>query len=239
MALIYSRFHFKLPQIMVANSPKRKKQKLSPRRKKQIYFCFIFCFIIGIMVKSVIPIFNSMCLEKAKSIATIITNEETQNVMQGYEYPDFMVIHKDTQGNILMLESNMKNINSAISNIAQQIQMKIDSIEQENIEINLGSFTGIHFLVGRGIKIPIRVITAGNVVTTVKSELINQGINQTLHRLYLEIECEISILTPFHTLRESIINQVILTENIIIGNIPSNYYNIEGINENQALELIQ
>lgn len=239
MALIYSRFNLRLPKIMIANSHQKKRKNLSPKRKKQTYFFLILLFALGIMVKSVMPIFNSMCLEKAKSIATLITNEETQKVIQNYKYSDFMIIHKDEQGSILMLESNMKNINDVISNIAKQIQTTIDSIEQENIEINLGSFTGIHFLVGRGLKIPIRVITAGNVKTTVKSELMNKGINQTLHRLYLEVECEISILTPFNTLQESIMNQVILAENVIIGNIPSSYYNIEGINENQALELMQ
>ena len=37
------------------------------------------------------------------------------------------------------------------------------------------------------------------------------------------------ILTPFETISEIITNQVILMENVIIGNVPDTYYNLEGI----------
>lgn len=237
MSLLYSRPNIRLPKIRIAYPNHNK--KIYNKNKKWIFLPFILLIISIIMLKSVIPIFNNMCLEKAKSIATLITNQETKNVVKNYEYSDLMIIHKDATGNILMLEANMKNINEIITNIAKQIQTTIDTMQQEEIEINLGSFTGIHFLVGRGVKIPIRLITAGNVKTTVKSDFLNKGINQTLHRLYLEVECEISILTPFNTLQESITNQVILVENVMMGDIPNSYYHIEGINENQALELIQ
>lgn len=236
MSLIYSRPRLHIPKMIVVNHQDNKNNK---KKFRIIGVMGVIMIIITIMIKSIMPIFNSICLEKARSIATLITNEETTKVLQNYEYFDFIMIHKDDDGNILMLEANMKNINQVIATIANQIQIKIDAIEQENIGINLGSFTGIHFLIGRGIKIPIRVITAGNVKTTVKSELISQGINQTLHRLYLEIECEISVLTPFNSMQESITNQLILAENVIVGNIPNNYYHLEGVSPNQALELIQ
>ena len=86
---------------------------------------------------------------------------------------------------------------------------------------------------------PIRISTIGNIQTSVKSEFVSQGINQTLHRLYLEIECEISILTPFNTISESISNQLILAENVIVGNIPDTYYNLEGITSSDAMQMMQ
>ena len=64
---------------------------------------------------------------------------------------------------------------------------------------------------------PIRISTVGNVKTDVRREFKRKGINQTLHRLYLQIETEISILTPFNTIQESITNQLVLAENIIVG----------------------
>ena len=75
--------------------------------------------------------------------------------------------------------------------------------------------------------------------TNIKSEFISQGINQTLHRLYLQIDCEISILTPFNTINESISNQLILAENIIVGEIPETYYNLEGMTEGDVMEVMQ
>ena len=72
-----------------------------------------------------------------------------------------------------------------------------------------------------------------------KSEFIEKGVNQTLHRLYLEIQCEISILTPFNTINEKINNQFIIAENIIVGNIPSSYYNLNGIAQDNAMDIIE
>ena len=72
-----------------------------------------------------------------------------------------------------------------------------------------------------------------------KSEFSSSGINQTLHRIYLQIECEVSILTPFKTIDEKIENQVLLVEAVIIGTTPNTYYNFEGTNKSEALEVIE
>lgn len=237
MSLIYSRPRIKLPKFFIINNKKR-----SFKNKKVFKFLFLILIILsifGIVVKAVTPVFNRLCSDKAKSVATIITNEETTNAIKDYKYSDFILIHKDDNGNILMLESNMKNINDVISNVANRIQKSINNTKEEDINISLGSFTGISILSGRGIKIPIRISTIGNVKTNVKSEFISKGINQTLHRLYLEIECEVSILTPFNTINEHIENQLIIAENIIVGEIPNTYYNLEGMTSDDVMEVMQ
>lgn len=103
-----------------------------------------------------------------------------------------------------------------------------------------GSFSGISFLSGRGPGVKIRISSVGNVETDLRSEFIAQGINQTLHRIYLQVNCQVSILTPFESISKDITNQVLLAENVIVGRIPSTYYNLEGLqNNSQALEIIE
>ena len=82
-------------------------------------------------------------------------------------------------------------------------------------------------------------MTEGTVETDLRSEFKEAGINQTLHRIYLEVKCKVTILTPYDTISETIINQVLLTEGVIIGNIPNTYYNLEGLNSDQMLETIE
>ena len=77
--------------------------------------------------------------------------------------------------------------------------------------------------------IKIVVLSIGNVETDLRSEFIAQGINQTLHRVYLQVKCKVNILTPFDNIEREITNQVLLVENVIVGNIPNAYYNLEGI----------
>lgn len=95
-------------------------------------------------------------------------------------------------------------------------------------------------LAGRGPGVKIRISSVGDVETDLKSEFSAQGINQTLHRVYLQVKCEVNILTPFDNISREITNQVLLMENVIVGNIPSTYYNLEGMNGNSdALEVIE
>ena len=48
-----------------------------------------------------------------------------------------------------------------------------------------------------------------------------------------------SILTPYDTINETITNQVLLTEGLIIGNIPDTYYSLQGLNSDQMMEVIE
>lgn len=235
MSLIYSRPRIKLPKFFIINSKRNSKNK---HIKKVLLFFAIFTVIFVIVVKAVTPLFNRLCSEKAKSTATLITNEETTKAIEDYKYSDFIIIHKDEDGNVLMLESNMKNINNVTSDVAYRIQTQINNSEDENITISLGTFTGISILSGRGIKVPFKISTIGNVKTNIRSEFVSQGINQTIHRLYLDMDCSISILTPFNTIDEAITSQLILAENIIVGEIPEAYYNISGVSESDAMNLM-
>lgn len=237
MSLIYSRPRIKLPKFLIINN--RKKSFKNNKKFKFLFVITIILTIFGVVVRAVTPTFNRLCSNEAKSKATLITNEETTKAIMDYKYSDFIIIHKDDSGNILMLESNMKNINTVISDVAYRIQTTINNTKDEDITISLGSFTGISILSGRGYKVPIRISTIGNVKTDVRSEFTSQGINQTLHRLYLQIDCEISILTPFNTINESISNQLIIAENIIVGEIPDAYYNINGVTESDAMNLME
>lgn len=95
-------------------------------------------------------------------------------------------------------------------------------------------------LAGKGPGVKIKISSIGEVETDLRSEFTAQGINQTLHRVYLQVKCNINILTPFDNISREITNQVLLMENVIVGNIPNTYYNLEGINgSSDALEVIE
>lgn len=85
----------------------------------------------------------------------------------------------------------------------------------------------------------IRISSIGNINTELKSEFSAEGINQTLHRVYLKTDCELSILTPFNNITKKITNQVLIAENVIVGHIPETYYNLEGLKQDDAMEVMQ
>lgn len=235
---IYSRPRIKIPPIFSNNIGDR-----NLKRKQKIVKIFIIMVIafstVKIVLDAILPIFDTLCKDKAKSIATIISNEEATNVMKEHTYDELFTLEKDKDGNITMIKSNIIPINEIISDVAVKIQNTIDQRGRENIEIALGSFTGFKLLSGKGPGVPIKISSIGNVETDLRSEFSEKGINQTLHRVYLQVDCEVSILTPYNSITEKVSNQVLLIENVIVGKIPSTYYNLEGFNSNNALDIIE
>ena len=84
----------------------------------------------------------------------------------------------------------------------------------------------------------MKMLIDGSVETDLKTEFKEAGINQTLHRIYLEVRCNVNILTPYDVINETIVNQVLLIEGLIVGNIPDAYYNLEGLNSDQMMEMM-
>ena len=232
MDKIYSRTKIKLPNL-IKDSKKWKKILII------IILIIMIFFSIDMTLSAVNPIFETLCEDKAKSIATIVSNEQATKVINEYKYEDLFSIEKDVNGNIIMIKSNINPINGIISDVGQKIQEELNKQGRNNIQIALGSFTGIKLLSGRGPGINIQISSIGNVETDLRSEFTAQGINQTLHRVYLQVDCEVSILTPFKDIDKKISNQVLLLENVIIGTVPNTYYNIEGIDKSQAVDIIE
>ena len=123
--------------------------------------------------------------------------------------------------------------------MAVEIQNAINETKNEDLYVRLGSFTGTKFLSGSGPKIPMKISTVGSVLTDFRSEFSSAGINQTLHRVYLQVDCTVVIVTPYEIIQETISNQVILLENVIVGTVPDTYYNIDGMKDETILDVME
>ena len=47
------------------------------------------------------------------------------------------------------------------------------------------------------------------------------------------------LLTPYNIIEETITNEVVLAENVIVGLVPSTYYNLEGMTEDKMVDIIE
>ena len=108
-----------------------------------------------------------------------------------------------------------------------------------NFQLNWEHLLGTKILSGRGPDIPIKMANVGNVETDLVSQFSQSGINQTLHRIYLNVSCKVTILTPFDTIEQQITNQVLIAEAVIVGDVPGTYYNLNGIKNDDLMELVE
>ena len=234
---IYSRSRLRLPKITFKNRDMNQKD-LSKLFKIAIILA-IAISTASFGIKGIQPIIEKNCKSMAKSVATKVSNIKATEVMAKYEYDDILEISKDQNGNINRVGTNIFTINKIISDIPVYIQEELEREENSSFKIPLGSFLGSKLFSGMGPKVNVKVQMVGDMETDLRSEFTSAGINQTLHRIYLEIKCRVIILTPFETMEEVIANQVLIAEGVIVGDIPNAYYNLNGITKDNAIDIIE
>lgn len=234
---IYSRTKFRFPKIINKKNLKNDKEKLKVLKITAILI--IATCTATFSVKAIKPIIESNCKSIAKSVATKVSNNKATEVMAKYEYNDILEISKDSDGNVTRVGTNVFTINKIISDVPVYIQEELEKEENCSFKIPLGSFLGSKIFSGRGPKVNIKIQMIGDLDTDLRSEFSSAGINQTLHRIYLEITCKVIILTPFEAIEQEIANQVLIAEGVIVGEIPNSYYNLEGITKNNAVDIIE
>ena len=131
MHKIYTRYKFRIPNYS-------DKRNLGYKKNKFIKVALIMAIAIltvKTVLEAVLPIFDNLCENKAKSIATIISNEQATEVMKMHTYEELYYIEKDEVGNIRMIKANIITINQITSDLAVKIQNEIDNMGKENIGI--------------------------------------------------------------------------------------------------------
>ena len=195
-------------------------------------------FTATTIIKAITPIIERQCRVKARSLATQFANEACIENMKDITYDDLCTIERDSEDRIRLIKMNSVAINNLNSHIALDIQEKLNNTEISKFYIKLGSFTGIKLISGRGPDVEVRMSTIGEVTTEIKSEFEETGINQTLHKIFININCNVSLLTPFKDVDESITAQVLLSETVISGDIPDSYYDLEGMSPEDTMNMM-
>ena len=133
MPKIYSRTKIQIPNIFA---------NVKNKRKMAMITIFITAIVISakVMLDAVNPIFDTLCENEAKSLATIISNEQATNVMTEHSYDELFTVEKDTNGNVTMIKSNVIPINEIISDVAIKIQEEINKQGRQDIEIAVRKF---------------------------------------------------------------------------------------------------
>ena len=239
MDKIYSRKRIYLPKFYIRRF---KSKHIDIRHQliiKVLLILTIAIFVMFTVINGINPIIDKLCLDISKNKATSIANKKTTEVMTNFTYNDIITIYRDNSDNITMIKSNIGVINDITTNVATKIQEELEKDGESNTKIKLGSLTGIKFLSGIGPNIPLKLSTTGTVETKVRSEFESSGINQTIHRLYLDVTCNVSILTPYDIIEDKIKNEIVLVENVIVGLVPSTYYNLEGLEKDNLIDIVE
>ena len=187
-----------------------------------IVLSFILCATY--FRNNIVPIVIESSEAQVRAIGTNAVNLAATTVLQeNIKYEDWFTVVKNEKGDIEMIQANSPRINSIARQIANLAQANLDDLGVQNLDIALGTFTGLALLTGFGPDVSIKIMPIGTANCDFVSTFISAGINQTIHRIYIDVYADIDVITPIADPTICVKAEVLVCENVIIGKIPNTY----------------
>ncbi|MBR4270869.1 MAG: sporulation protein YunB [Clostridia bacterium] len=208
---------------------------MSKRVKLWWFFSVFFLLFVGVLLffnYYVNPIIIEVSEATIKSLTSKSVNSAVQTVLNNTNvYDELIQINTDNDGNISNFSVKSILINKLGKEIGKTAQQNLEAVGSSGIEIPLGTLTGVPLLVGVGPALNFKVQPIGSFSSTFSSEFISAGINQTNHRIYLNIKALVSLVMPTASRSISTNAQILLCESIIVGKVPDTYLNSSSLDE--------
>lgn len=144
------------------------------------------------------------------------------------ENGDLVEIQRGEDGEILAVSGNMERINQIRGQVVQTALDTVAAIDVHTLGVPLGSLFDFDLLWAKGPVIEVHSLVAGTVSTRVRSEFQSAGINQTLHRVLLDVEVPLTVLLPGSRGHTTAQITVCAAETVIVGKVPQTYLNLSG-----------
>lgn len=182
-------------------------------------------FMIDLSFRPVVETINAyQCHE---TVSRIINNAILAELERGgVEYSALVNLSTNNDGEVISVESNIININKLKTEVAERIEREIERLSAINIEIPIGTLLGIQLLHGKGFNVGMSVKPFGYTTTSIISEFSDAGINQTLHRIVIEINTNVDAVIPGISTRVPVSTSIIAAETVIVGRVPDAYTHV-------------
>lgn len=195
------------------------------RRVILIAVAVLLIVLLVCMHLNVTRVLTSAAEARLRARAATAVNEAVFMTLSdgGVRYSDLVHVERGADGDIQALTCDAVEINRIARETAYQAQALLQEMCDEGIAVPLGAFTGIEAWAGFGPEIHMEIIPVAEVACRFVSGFESAGINQTKHSVYLEVVCEMSVVMPAKTHRFSAISQVLISESILVGEVPNVY----------------
>lgn len=191
---------------------------------------FIFCTVY--FRNNIVPTVMDSSIAQVRAIATNSVNVAATSVLNdGITYDQLFDVIKDKDGKITMIQANSPQINKIAREIANLAQANLDALGTQEIAISAGTFTGLALLTGFGPDVTIKIVPIGTANCDFVSYFQPAGINQTLHKIYIDVYADVNIITPIDQPTVQVKAEVLVCENLIVGDIPEVYLNMSDMSQ--------
>ena len=184
---------------------------------------FVFCTVY--FRNNIVPTVMGSAVAEVRAMCTNAVNLAVTTVVGGgLEYEDLFSVVRDSEDNVEMVQANSPEINMIAREIANLAQANLDELGLREISIPIGTFTGLALLMGIGPDVTISVMPIGSALCDFVSYFTAAGINQTVHKIYIDVHAVVNIITPIDEPTITVKVKLLVAENLILGDVPQFYF---------------
>lgn len=202
--------------------------RLTGRQRVLIWLTVIFTLLLALTVAVVLhmkPVVVDLATARtSNAVNRIVVAAVNDAVDSGrIDYEQLVDFDKDAEGHVTALRSNMAAFNRLQASIADDILQRMAEVSSTDLAIPIGTLTGSPLLAGRGPCLRVRMQSVGTATARFDNQFSSAGINQTRHRIILDVDVHVSILLPGLTTYTKVSNEISVAETVIVGGVPETY----------------
>ena len=125
-------------------------------------------------------------------------------------------------GTVAFVQTDTQQLAQLQSRLCTQIAEELSSMGR--VSVRLGSLTPVTVFSGKGPKIHLRLEQEGTAEVSFENEFVSAGVNQTLHRIRMDVTVHITVRALWYTRPQTVQASFVLGETVIVGEVPGGLY---------------
>lgn len=205
-----------------------RRRRIPPAVLAAVCALLLFAAFLSAVNQRLQPVLETFASSGAKNRVTALVSGAVADCVaqQGFGYADFVQVRTDAEGQVTALTSSLAAAGALREQAAAYIIRRLEGVEETHFGVPLGTLTGWAFLSGRGPEVRARILSVGDVALDLRHDFSDAGINQTVHRIYLDISVSVYLALPGKVLPVTADSCVCVAETVIVGQVPGAYLNI-------------
>ena len=185
--------------------------------------CVLGVWLIIFLGERIRPVAALAARTQGENTMIRVVEDAVEEVLQQQEmaYSDFVTIQRSSSGEICAVTTDAASMNRFRSCVLERVLEKLEGIQVSDIHIPLGSLLDIDFLWAKGPEFKVHSMSVGTVHAEFQSEFTGAGVNQTLHRIWLEVTVPLTLILPGDRVETQAITRIPIAETVIVGEVPN------------------
>jgi len=176
-----------------------------------------FCTVLD---RRVAPQVQALAATAARQQAAAAISAAVEQVLTDEQVTyERLVGLADDENGIRSIRTNAVEVNLLRGKINDAVEKAV-TLRRGRVKLPLGALLGSNLFAGMGPNIVVPLAMAGSALSDIRSDLSSSGVNQTMHRILMDLHVTLSVILPGGIQANDIELTVCLAETVIVGSVP-------------------